>query len=400
MRKTPIALTDVPTGVMAPVSGKGPPPPKRRRRLMVGAVIVVLLAGAGAVIGVWQPFGNGRSTAGTANAVPTTTATVTRQDLSSQIPVQATLGYAGDYSVVNQASGIATSLPAVGQVVSQGQVLYQVSGNAVVLLYGNTPAYRTLSQGVSGPDVTELNADLVALGYATTAELSPTANSFSAATATALAMLEAALGETATGTLTLGQAVFVPSAIRVTAVSATLGASTNAGQTVMTATSTTRKVTVDLDAAQQSEVKVGDQVTITLPNHQTTPGVISQVGTVATTPASGSGSSGPGSSGSSGPSTATITVEVTPTDPAATGTLDQAPVQVSITTASVSNVLVVPVDALLAQSGGGYAVEVVGKKGTHQLVGVTLGLVDDAKGLIQVSGSTLSAGQRVVVPAL
>ena len=68
--------------------------------------------------------------------------TVARQDLSSQTQVSATLGYAGSYSVVNQAQGTVTSLPAVGQVVTQGQVLYQVSGAPVVLLYGSTPAYR------------------------------------------------------------------------------------------------------------------------------------------------------------------------------------------------------------------------------------------------------------------
>ena len=81
------------------------------------------------------------------NADPTSLATVTRQDLSSQTQVPATLGYAGSYSVVNQAQGTVTSLPAVGQVVSQGQVLYQVNGQPVVLLYGSTPAYRTLSSG-------------------------------------------------------------------------------------------------------------------------------------------------------------------------------------------------------------------------------------------------------------
>ena len=72
----------------------------------------------------------------------------------------------------------------------------------------------------------------------------------------------------------------------------------------------------------------------------------------------------------------------------------------TITTGSVANALVVPVDALLALTGGGYAVEVAGADGAHHLVPVTLGLFDDADGLVQVSGSGLSAGQRVVVPAL
>ena len=47
---------------------------------------------------------------------------------------------------------------------------------------------------------------------------------------------------------------------------------------------------------------------------------------------------------------------------------------------------------------GGYAVEEVGAGGTHHLVAVTTGLFDDADGLVQVSGSGLAAGQRVVVP--
>jgi hypothetical protein len=83
---------------------------------------------------------------------------------------------------------------------------------------------------------------------------------------------------------------------------------------------------------------------------------------------------------------------------AATGTWDQAPVQVGITTTSVPSALVVPVTALLARSGGGYAVEVVDNSGTHHLVTVSLGLFDDADWLVQVTGPRLAAGQDVVVP--
>ena len=100
---------------------------------------------------------------------------------------------------------------------------------------------------------------------------------------------------TQNGTLALGQAVFEPTAVRVTSLSAQLGGSTHTGQTVMQGTSTTRQVQVALDASQQTDVAVGDTVTITLPNNQTTPGVVSSVGTVATCPSS-SGSSGSSSS--------------------------------------------------------------------------------------------------------
>jgi hypothetical protein len=181
--------------------------------------------------------------------------------------------------------------------------------------------------------------------------------------------------------------VFLPTAARITDVSATLGGRAVPGQTILQATSTTREVTIDLDAAQQSEVKAGDHVIITLPNNATTPGVISSVGTVAIAPSGAGVNSRP-----------TITVKVTPTDPAATGGIDQAPVEVSIITTTANDALVVPVNALIALSSRSYAVEVVSSDGIHHLVDVTLGIFDDADGLVQVRGAGLGAGQHVVVP--
>jgi HlyD family secretion protein len=389
----------------APEQGVVPAGRRRRRAPWVIAAVVVLVA-ASVAVAVARPFATGgTSPPGVAdNADATGLYTVTRQDLSSQTEVSATLGYAGSYSVVNQIQGTVTSLPSVGQVVSQGQVLYRVSGAPVVLLDGATPAYRALSEGVTGTDVEALNADLVALGYVTSTELSPTSDEFTSWTKVGVEKLQAVLGVTQNGTLSLGQVVFEPTAVRVTSLSATLGAAAQAGETVLSATSTTRQVSIALDADQQSEVAVGDKVTITLPNNETTPGVISSVGTVASSSsASSSSDSGTGSSksgSSTGSSSPTITVLVTPTDPAETGTWDQAPVDVTITTGSVTNALVVPVDALLAQPGGRYAVEVVGADGVHRLVAVSLGLFDDAQGLVEVTGAGLAAGQRVVVPNL
>jgi hypothetical protein len=142
---------------------------------------------------------------------------------------------------------------------------------------------------------------------------------------------------------------------------------------------------VALSALQQSKVKVGDAVTITLPDNRTTPGVVMSVGSVATAPSAGG--------------TPTVNVEVAPTDPGATGSLDQAPVQVSIVTATAKDALVVPVNALLALAGGGYAIETIDAHGAHHLLPVTLGLFDDAAGLVQVSGPGVAAGERVVVPS-
>jgi hypothetical protein len=231
--------------------------------------------------------------------------------------------------------------------------------------------------------VQQLNADLVALGYASRTDLAPSSDEFSWATKAGVEELQAHLGVKQTGKLELGQVVFLPTQARVTSVQAMLGG--QASGPVLKATSTTRQVTVDLDAALQSEVKASDSVTITLPDNQTVPGRITSVGKVA-------------KSGGSG-SSATVEVDITLASSAATGTLDQAPVRVSITTARVSDALVVPVSALLAASDGGYAVEVVTAAGAHHLVPVSLGLFDDADGLVQVTGTGLAAGQHVVVPA-
>jgi hypothetical protein len=270
--------------------------------------------------------------------------------------------------------------------------LYRIDGKPVVLLYGSTPAYRTLAEGATAADVTgmdaaELNHDLVSLGYLDSSGVDSAWDAFTWATKAGIEKLQKHLGAKQTGKLALGDLVFLPTATRVTTVSATLGGS--ASGPIMTATSTTRQVSVNLNADLQAQVKAGDHVTITLPDNSTTPGVVSSVGTIATT-ASSNGASD---------TTPTVTVRISPTEPRATGSLDQAPVQVAITAATVHDVLTVPINALLALAGDGYAVEVASGDGAHRLVSVSPGLFDDAAGLVQVSGSGLAAGQRVVVPA-
>jgi peptidoglycan hydrolase-like protein with peptidoglycan-binding domain len=282
-----------------------------------------------------------------------------------------------------------TSLPAAGQIVKRSQDLYSIAGQPVVLLYGATAAWRAFAPGMSpGRDVAELNANLRALGYGRGLE----GNTFTGATEAAVKAFQSAHGLPVTGQLLLGAVVFEPAAVRVTSVTPTIGATVQPGP-VLDITSTRRVVTIELDASQQTSVKVGDPVTITLPDNSTTPGRVSFVGTVATTPSSSDQSGGGGSS------SPTIEVDVTPTLPSATGRLDQAPVDVSITTGTVDHALVVPVNALLALSSGGYALEVVGADGSHRLVAVSTGLFDDADGLVQVEGSGVAAGQRVVVPS-
>jgi multidrug efflux pump subunit AcrA (membrane-fusion protein) len=354
----------------------------------VAAGLAVVLA-AGVVsawrAGVFSPAGSSGS--GQQGAPPPATATVTRRDIAAATPVSATLGYAGSWTVRGQDGGTLTRLPSAGQVIGQGQALYRVdNGSPVVLLYGSVPAWRALDDGVTGADVSQLNHDLVALGDASRSEISAAGwDYFSWETAYGVQKLEEHLGVSSPpGSLSLGQVVFEPAALRVATVTGSLGGP--AAGPVLTATSDRHVVTIPLDASQQSEVKAGDRVTVTLPDGTTTPGVVSSVGTVAVTSESG------------GNATTTIPVQVKLTDPQAAGSLDQAPVTVNITTATAHDALVVPVTALLAQSTGGYAVEVVGPGNTRRYVPVRPGISDYTSGLVQVTGA-LAPGQRVVMAA-
>lgn len=374
-------------------------PRRRRRALLAGTVIVALAAGSAAfaewprIQRLWQPPPPGPN-AVTDNNAAVSTATVDRRDLTAQQQVSGALGYTGSYTVLGRTPGVVTGLPTIGQVISQGQAIYAVNTIPVELLTGSTPAYRDLALGAAGPDVSQLNADLVALGDATTAQINPASDEFGRATRDAVERLQAHLGVTQDGVLHLGQVVFLPTDLRVTTTPATVGGP--ATGPMVTGTTTTRQITVPLSATQQSAVHAGDAATITLPDNRTTAGTVTSVSTVATSASGSGGSGGSGSSAGSGSGSApTVEVDITPTDPAATGSLDQAPVQVEITTGRVDNALVVPVTALLATIGGGYSVEVA--DGTHRLVPVTLGLFDDADGLVQITGTSLQPGEKVVV---
>jgi hypothetical protein len=241
--------------------------------------------------------------------------------------------------------------------------------------------------------VAQLNHDLVSLGYVDSSDLDSARDEFTSATRSGVQKLQKHLRVDQTGQLSTGAMVFLPTAARVTTLTATLGGP--ATGPVITATSTARTVSIALDPSLQSEVHPGDRVTITLPNGSTTPGHVTYIGKVATVPPDNAGGEAGSDGSDSGP---TLPVTIRPTQLSAAGSLDQALVEVAITDRTVHNVPTVPVNALMALAGGGYAVEAVADDGTHHLVAVTPGLFDDVAGRVQVSGSGLSAGQRVVVP--
>ena len=374
-------------GSTSPQDGRRRLSKRGRRGRVIAVVVVVMVAAAGGAVYVRTDAFHAQPSATAASSGATTgLAQITKGNLAARSVQNGTLGYAGDHEVVNRASGTLTALPKVGDVVRTGKVLYRVDGKPVVLLKGaQTPVYRALSNGMEGADVQQLNAALVALGYTTSSKLDPNSDEFGSATYYALKKLQGDVGLDKTGQLELGQAVFVPTdEIRITKVDGMRGASAAPNQAVVHASSTERQVTVELRASQQTSVAGGDDVAITMPSGKTTPGKVSSVDKVATKDNDGN---------------VTVEVLITPTKPEETGQLDQAPVQVSIVSETVKDVLSVPVNALMALAGGGYAVELVEAGGTHRLVAVKTGLFDDSAGRVEVSGEGLAVGQNVVVPA-
>jgi peptidoglycan hydrolase-like protein with peptidoglycan-binding domain len=363
--------------------GPYPAPPGRRRgrRLLAGVLAVAVLGGAGWWAGGHPGLDRG-SKAATPTA-PTATATVARQDLNGQTKVSGTLGYAGSNTVQSPLSGRITWLPTAGQVIRRGGTLLAVDNQPVQLFYGTLPPWRDLSVGVDdGPDVKQLERNLVALGYDPDHAITVD-NHYSWATKAAVKRWQKARGLAQTGVFTTTMpAVFLPWPVRVATLNGSVGAQAAPGQPAYTVTSNKHQVTVNLDVSQQSYVHPGDRVDVVLPDGRHAKGRISQVGRVAVT------------SGSGQDQTTTIPVTVALDDPRAGGRLDQAPVDVYVTTQSRKGVLAVPVTALLALQEGGYAVEVVDAAGQHHLVAVQLGVFSG--GMVEVAGAGLRAGMKVV----
>ena len=374
-------------------------------------------------------------------------------------------------ALVGNAAGIVTESVAAGDSIEQGDVLYRVDGEPVFVLYGDTPAYRTmreLSETMTGEDVRQLEEALVALGYdpdgiaavdeeftdytetmverwqedvgvevdgqvtlgdiifipqaaevlsvsievgqsvnpgqpvaiiATGADLQgadvlqleealvalgyagPVVDgTWDSGTKEAVLAWQADVGLETDGVVDLGEVVFLSSMVRVTEVLTSVGSSVNPGTPVLGISSAEKTVVFNLPAADQGLITVGQEVNIEMPDGADTPGTVVEIASVAT----------------GAPGEAAFEVKIELVDPAVAGGLDEAPVDVEVVSDSVSDVLAVPVSALVALAEGGYAVEVDAGNGTTQLVAVEPGFYAD--GLVEVETTVLDVGDRVVVP--
>jgi peptidoglycan hydrolase-like protein with peptidoglycan-binding domain len=277
--------------------------------------------------------------------------------------------------------GTITAVVDEGEVMAQGDQLFRVDDQPVILLFGDVPAYRAMSVGVQpGNDVAQLELALVELGYGQDG-LVLVDGVFDAATEAAVIAWQADTGAQADGVVELGEVVFLPGSIRVASVLKSPGDPARDGEIVLVTSSNETFVTVRLSTEDQDLVAVGDSVAVELPDGTDVSATVTEIGGVAQT-------------GQDGVSYFEMTVSLD--DASAAAGLDEAPVDVDVVSDAASQVLAVPVTALVALSEGGYAVEVQGADGTTRLIAVETGLFAD--GTVEVTDSGLEAGMLVIVP--
>ncbi|WIE65352.1 peptidoglycan-binding protein [Curtobacterium sp. MCLR17_036] len=344
-----------------------------------------MAAAVGVGLGTWavidpDPGSSSAAPAASDDVHTGPTATVTKGDLTDSKVFAGTLGYGAPTGVPAAAAGTITWLPRPGDVIERDEDLYAVDERGVRSMYGTVPLWRDLSRGVHGTDVRQLNENLAALGYDVSVD-----DEFGPRTQAAVRQWQEDRDHEATGVLTADDVAFVDGAVRVASVDGELGRSTGTagaagtgGGDVLQVTSTERIVSATVSQRDAERLAVGTRVDVRVN------------GTGA--PMRGEVADVQPETDEDGGTKVVVSVSFDPGDrklPAA------ASAQVDAEGTTERGVLSVPVSALVAGSGGHYAVDVVRRDGTTERVSVEPGFTAD--GRVAITGD-VAAGDRVVVP--
>jgi peptidoglycan hydrolase-like protein with peptidoglycan-binding domain len=367
---------------------------RTRRRVVTVGVVAAVVAAAGAALLV-RPWPRGTEDAATERPSHST-APVQRTSLASGLRLDGELGHAPADEITAQGQGTFTKLPKTGEHVRLGGTLYEIDARPVVLFRGSRPFWRVLEKGMSdGPDVKDLERNLTDLGYANAAGLTVD-EEFTDATAAAVERWQKALGVRTTGSVELGRVAVLPYGdVQAEEVVAKPGATAGAGGTVLKVTTTDVYATVKPTEDQLPQLPPGGRVTVRLDAGGSVQGKITSI--TRDTGQSGDGDPGdPG--GPDGETKPTVSIRLADQKKAAAALRGgRVGAAVTVPEKKADDVLVVPVTALLAMTGGGYGVEVV-RPGPAEpvLVPVKVGLI--VANQAEVEGR-LKEGDKVVVPA-
>ena len=277
-------------------------------------------------------------------------------------------------------SGTVTAAVGEGDVLVHGDILFVVEGDPVTLFVTDVPFYRALAIGTVGDDVRVLEETLAESGFDAGGTLAVD-GTFDDATLEAVVAWQESIGAPVDGVVNVGEIVVVEDPIRIATAHIGIGSDVAPGTMLVTPSTSTSVVSVQLPAEDQELVVVGDAVNVVMPNGSDEPGTVTSVGTVAIR---------------SQEFGTYFEVEVILDREGAGAALDEAPVEVELIDDRAVDVLAVPVSALLALSEGGYAVEIDDGAGGTTLVGVEVGMYAD--GWVEITSTQIEAGMRVVTP--
>ena len=240
-----------------------------------------------------------------------------------------------------------TGLPEPGSVIRRGRALYRLDDEpAAWLLYGSLPAWRDFSSGMTdGEDVRQLERNLRALGHDPDGDMTVDDDWDWATTAAVAALPGRAQPDRGRHAVAWRGGVPARRGSRRRAARGARGSRSRPAPGFAELSTRRREVTVDLEATRQSLAREGAGVTVELPDGRTARGRITDVGKVAEQPV-----------GEEGEPTIEVTIALRGRAARGRG-FDQAPVDVGFEAERRQDVLVVPVTALLARGGGGFAVE-------------------------------------------
>lgn len=265
-----------------------------------------------------------------------------------------------------------TSIIAVGTAVVAGDLLYTVDNQSVLALYGALPAWRSMSTSSSdGPDIKQLEYNLVALGYDSDRKVTVD-DHFDSKTATMVKAWQTGRGDTASGSVPLGSVVFVPTATTALEVTAKLGATVSDGAKIVTLAAAAQEVVIDVPTADQARVTPGLTVAI-----GRGAGTVSLLRSIVRSGA------------------VVVQAVITPTSPI-DNVSNGATVSVSLNIDSLKGVLIAPAQALVSRLDGTYAVQVQAADGS--LTWHTVELLATSGSKVGIRGEGIAEGTTVMVP--